>query len=143
MDIGDQKSLNMNSQLILQPFPAWGSFYTPIGRIMLWRCLSVHLSVCLKIHHSCAITQKALQLSASNLVYFQGHRGHKGQIRFLEHNCKGFRAINLKLDTDSCIWSGKMPIHFGGTGSILGSLGSILASRSPILKSVEHNLKKF
>ena len=45
---------------------------------------------------------------------FQGHRGHKGRIPFPEHNsvAKGVRAINLKLATDTCLRSGKMPIHF-------------------------------
>ena len=52
----------------------------------------------------------------SHGVDFQGHRGHKGQFRFLEHNSKCFRATNLKLDTDTCLESGKRPTRFGATG---------------------------
>ena len=33
----------------------------------------------------------------------------------LQHNSECFRAINLKLGTDTCLGLGKMPIHFGVT----------------------------
>ncbi len=45
---------------------------------------------------------------------FQGHRGRKGKIRFLEHNSKSFSSISLILGTDTCLRSGKMLIHFWG-----------------------------
>ncbi len=47
---------------------------------------------------------------------FQGHRGHRCQIWFLEHNSIVFRATNLKHGTDTWLASGKMSIHFGVTG---------------------------
>ena len=67
---------------------------------------------------------------------FQVHRGHKGQIRFPEHNSRSIRAINLKLGTDThCGW-GKIPIHFGVTGVICGVQWSILGT-------LGHNSKSF
>ena len=52
--------------------------------------------------------------------------GHKGQIQFPGDNLKSFRAINLKLSSDTCPGLGKMLVHFGinvrVTGSILVSL---------------------
>ena len=92
---------------------------------------TVHLSVCLSIclsedTHFHAITQTILQLSNRYLVYsfpigpwgslfvvesgpgYSRPQSHKGQIRFLKHNPKYFRAINWKLDMDICLGSGKM-----------------------------------
>ena len=51
---------------------------------------------------------------------FQGHRGYKGQIRFLEHDSKSFLAINLKFGTYTCLGAGEMPIDFGVTGVNVG-----------------------
>ena len=51
---------------------------------------------------------------------FQGHRSHKGQIRLSEHNSKLFRAMNLKLGTDTGLRSGQMPIHWGQFGGQFG-----------------------
>ena len=50
---------------------------------------------------------------------FQGHRGHKGQIQFPEHNSISIRAINFKLGTDTCLEQDNM------SRCILGSLGWI------------------
>ena len=47
----------------------------------------------------------------------------------LEHNSKSFKVINLKLDTDTFLGSGKMPVYFGVTGVNIGVTGSILGSR--------------
>ena len=84
------------------------------------------------------ISHKVLQLSTSNLVYtfpigpqepylfwgcdldFQGRRGHKGQIRFLEHNSERFWAINLKLHTDTCLGQTKCILILGSQGQIWG-----------------------
>ena len=120
-------------------------------------------------HSFCVTARKVSQLSTRNLVYsftigpeevyffwghdvdFQGHRGHKGQIQFLQHNSKSFRDFNLNLRTDTCLRSSKIHDHFGVTwvmgvnfrchcgitqnvlklstwNFISGSLGSILGS---------------
>ena len=46
---------------------------------------------------------------------FQGHRDHKGQIRFREHNSKSSRGINLNIGTDTCLGSSKIAINLGAS----------------------------
>ncbi len=42
----------------------------------------------------------------------------------LDHNSETFRAINLKLGTDTYLGSGKMPFHFGVNGVNFGVAGA-------------------
>ena len=57
-------------------------------------------------------------------------------MRFLEHNSKSIRSIDLKLSTDTHCGLGKISIYFGNTGVIFRVKWSVLGS-------LEHKSKSF
>ncbi len=94
--------------------------------IMFWHCLSNSVRHPFPHDYSKGFSTIKLKLAspwAAQEAYlswrydldFQGHRGHKGQILFPQHDSKRFRAINLRLGTNTCLRSNNRSIHFGVT----------------------------
>ena len=122
--------------------------------MVLYVSLFLHMSG----HCFHVITTKVLQLSTSNRVYsflmcpkgslsilghdlnYQGHHGHKGQIRFLEHNSE---SSQLESWYRHSVWMGQDRCSFWSHGSFWGQVVNFSVTGGQFWGSLRHGSNRF